>query len=211
MEIAIFVFNAFAENTFILYDKTGECIIIDPGCNNAKEENTLVSFIKSKGLKPTRLINTHFHIDHVLGNKFVADTYQIKPEFHEAGMYFFRVQSQIANSYGIEYKASPSPDNFLEDGDKIEFGNSSLQVIHVPGHSQGSICLHQAKHKMLIAGDVIFKDSIGRTDLPGGDYDTLISGIKEKLLILDDETKVYPGHGSSSTIGYEKDNNPFLR
>ena len=210
MEIAIFVFNAFAENTFVLYDNSGECIIVDPGCNNEKEEQTLKDFIAAKQLQPQALINTHFHIDHVLGNKFVAETFGLKPEFHADGMFFFEIQDQIASSYGIEYKASPEPGSFIKEGDTIRFGNTSLQAIHVPGHSKGSICLHHKESKSLIAGDVLFKDSIGRTDLPGGDYDTLISGIKNKLLILDPETRVYPGHGPSTTISHELQNNPFL-
>jgi glyoxylase-like metal-dependent hydrolase (beta-lactamase superfamily II) len=211
MEIAIFVFNPFAENTFILYDESNECIIVDPGCNNDKEEKTIIDFITSKELKPIKLINTHFHIDHVLGNQFISDHYNLKPELHKEAMYFFELQHQIANTYGIEYKGSPQPVKFLEQGDEIAFGNSRLEVLHVPGHSRGSICLHHKESRQLIAGDVLFRESIGRTDLPGGDYNTLIEGIKNKLLTLDPETKVYPGHGPSTTIGYEKENNPFLK
>jgi glyoxylase-like metal-dependent hydrolase (beta-lactamase superfamily II) len=211
MEIAIFVFNPFAENTFILYDETSECIIIDPGCNDINEESTLLDFIESKKLKPVRLINTHFHIDHVLGNHFIHNKFGLQPLLHKEAMYFFQLQPQIAMSYGIQYQPSPEPASFLDEGDTVEFGNSELEVIHVPGHSRGSICLHHAPSKSLIAGDVLFQESIGRTDLPGGDYDTLISGIKSKLFQLDPDTRVYPGHGPSTTIGHEMEWNPFLK
>lgn len=211
MEIAIFVFNAFAENTFVIYDESGECIIVDPGCNDEKEEKTLSDFISAKKLLPKKLVNTHFHIDHVLGNYFVSSKYGLRPEFHKEGMYFFNIQERIADSYGISYRQGPEPQNFLAEGDVIRFGESKLQVLHVPGHSRGSICLYHAESNQLIAGDVLFRESIGRTDLPGGDYDTLISGIRGKLLILPDETVVYPGHGPSTTIGYEREWNPFLR
>lgn len=211
MEIAIFVFNPFAENTYILYDETGECIIVDPGCNNAQEEKTLKDFIDKAKLKPVKLINTHFHIDHVLGNHFVAKTFNLKPEMHEEGMFFFDLQPQIAATYGISYTSGPKPEVFLDESEKIKFGNSALDIYHVPGHSRGSICLHHAPTKSLIAGDVLFQESIGRTDLPGGDYDTLINGIKSKLLILDPETRVYPGHGASTTIAHENEYNAFLK
>jgi glyoxylase-like metal-dependent hydrolase (beta-lactamase superfamily II) len=211
MEIAIFVFNPFAENTFILFDETLECIIVDPGCNDINEESTLLDFIESKKLKPVRLINTHFHIDHVLGNHFVYKSFNLQPEFHREGMYFFELQPQIARSYGINYKPGPEPAGFLQEGDQIIFGSTTIDVIHVPGHSRGSICLHHAATKSLIAGDVLFQESIGRTDLPGGDYETLINGIRSKLFILDPATRVYPGHGPSTTIGHEMEWNPFFK
>jgi hypothetical protein len=132
MEIAVFVFNPFAENTFVLYDETGECIIVDPGCNNRQEEKALKDFIDKGNLKPVRLINTHFHIDHVLGNHFVARTYDLKPEIHEEGMYFFELQPQIAASYGIPYTPGPKPEVFLDEGDSIRFGNTVLAIYHVP-------------------------------------------------------------------------------
>ena len=210
MEIAIFVFNPFAENTFILYDNTGECIIVDPGCNSEKEEQGFLDFIAARELSPKMLVNTHFHIDHVLGNAFITKEFNLKPRFHSEGMYFFNVQDQIAASYGLQYKSSPEPGPHIQEGDILEFGNSKLNVIHVPGHSRGSICLHNEESKSIIVGDVLFRESIGRTDLPGGDYDTLISGIMEKLFVLDPETKVYPGHGPSTTIAFEKENNPFF-
>jgi hydroxyacylglutathione hydrolase len=210
MEIAILEFNPFAENTYILYDETGECIIVDPGCNNETEEKALSDFISSKKLTPKKLINTHFHIDHVLGNQYVADKYKLTLEMHEQGMFFFEKQDQIAKTYGIHYKGSPNPGNFLKEGDVIEFGNTKLNIIHVPGHSKGSICLHEPESQNLIVGDVLFRDSIGRTDLPGGEHEVLLSGIRNKLFVLPAETRVYPGHGPSTTIGYEKDHNPFF-
>ena len=210
MEIASFVFNPFAENTYLLFDDTKECVIIDPGCYTPEEEKTLARFIESKQLNPVRLINTHFHIDHVLGNKFIADSYGLLPEFHKESLFFYEMQPQIARTYGLDYHAGPAAQHFLTDGDHIRFGRSTLEVIHVPGHSRDSICLHHPESRTLIAGDVLFRDSIGRTDLPGGDYDTLITGIRQKLFTLDGDTRVYPGHGPLTTIAYEKDNNPFF-
>jgi len=211
MEIARFIFNAFAENTYLLFDETGECAIIDPGCNNEFEESSLVKFIRNQGLKPVKLINTHFHIDHVLGNHFISSQFQLIPEFHEEGMFFFDRQEDIADKYGMNYKGSKKPERFLTEGDLIQFGHTTLEVIHVPGHSRDSICLYNNADKILISGDVLFQGSIGRTDLPGGDYDTLIEGIKTKLFVLDDSTRVFPGHGEATTIGDEKIYNPFFR
>ncbi|HRQ29804.1 MAG TPA: MBL fold metallo-hydrolase [Saprospiraceae bacterium] len=211
MEIARFIFNAFAENTYLLFDETKECVIIDPGCNNEFEESSLIKFIRNQGLKPVKLINTHFHIDHVLGNHFISSQFQLIPEFHEEGMFFFDRQEDIADKYGMNYNGSKKPEQFLSEGDLIRFGHTTLKVIHVPGHSRDSICLYNNDDKILISGDVLFQGSIGRTDLPGGDYDTLIEGIKTKLFTLDDSTRVFPGHGESTTIGDEKVYNPFFR
>ncbi len=211
MEIARFIFNAFAENTYLLFDETKECVIIDPGCNNDYEESSLLKFIQNNGLKPVKLINTHFHIDHVLGNHFISENFRLVPEFHAESMYFFDRQEDIADRYGLQYKGSLKPEQFLSEGDIISFGKTGLKVIHVPGHSRDSICLYNDDAKILISGDVLFQGSIGRTDLPGGDYDTLIEGIKTKLFTLDDSTRVFPGHGESTTIGDEKVYNPFFR
>ncbi|HAQ37562.1 MAG TPA: MBL fold hydrolase, partial [Saprospirales bacterium] len=150
-------------------------------------------------------------IDHVLGNHFISSQFQLIPEFHEEGMFFFDRQEDIADKYGMNYNGSKKPEQFLSEGDLIRFGHTTLKVIHVPGHSRDSICLYNNDDKILISGDVLFQGSIGRTDLPGGDYDTLIEGIKTKLFTLDDSTRVFPGHGESTTIGDEKVYNPFFR
>jgi glyoxylase-like metal-dependent hydrolase (beta-lactamase superfamily II) len=211
MHLGIFTFNPFQENTYILYDETGECVILDPGCINSKEEKQLDDFIEANGLKPVRLINTHCHIDHILGNKYVSDKYDLGLEIHEGEMVVLRSGKIVGDSYGIPYNPSPEPVRFIKDGDIIEFGNTKLESIFTPGHSPASLSFLNRESNILIAGDVLFRESIGRTDLPGGSMSTLISSIQNRLLILDDDTQVFPGHGPKTTIGHERVNNPFLR
>ncbi len=208
--IAGFTFNMFQENTYVLYDETKECIIIDPGCNEVHEQKELTGFIDSENLKPVMLINTHCHVDHVMGNKFVFDTYGLKPVMHKLEVPVLQSAVRFAGMFGVQMTDSPQPEKFLDDGDVVKFGSTELEVIFTPGHSPGEVCLFCKKENLLIAGDVLFNQSIGRTDLPGGDYNTLIASIKERLLPLGDDVKVYSGHGPETTIGFEKQNNPFL-
>ena len=210
MEVAQFTFNAFKENTYVLYDDSLECVIIDPGCNNDSERNKLVQFIEEKQLKPVKLINTHCHIDHVLGNKFVSEKYNLPLEAHEGEIPVLAANDTVSGMYGIPYDKSPDIEKFVESDIDYTFGNTTLRTIFTPGHSPASLSFYEATTKVLIAGDTLFQMSIGRTDLPGGDYDTLIRNIKEKLLTLPEETVVYSGHGPSTTIGQEKRANPFL-
>jgi glyoxylase-like metal-dependent hydrolase (beta-lactamase superfamily II) len=210
VKITRFTFNPFQENTYIVSDKTGECIIIDPGCYDEEERSELQRSIASQNLKPVRLINTHGHIDHVLGNKFIADTYKLQVELHLMEVPLLRAVQLYASEYGIYCEPSPEPFSILKAGEKLAFGTSSFSMIHVPGHSPGSLCFYNEKDKILIGGDVLFQMSIGRTDLTGGDYETLISSIKQKLFALPDDVTVYPGHGPETTIGFEKKNNPFF-
>jgi hydroxyacylglutathione hydrolase len=210
LSVDTFTFNPFQENTYILSDNSKECIIIDPGCYTEGERKELQDFISSKGLKPVRLINTHAHIDHILGNKFVAETYSLKVEMNELELPVLHALSTYASMWGIEPEPSPEPEILLKEGDVITFGNNSLEILFTPGHSSGSLSFYSRDAQLIIAGDVLFKTSIGRTDLPGGDFDTLIKSIREKLFPLEDATKVYPGHGPPTTIGFEKKNNPFL-
>lgn len=206
-----FVFNPFQENTFVLYDETKECVVIDPGCFENEEKQQLCDFIESNGLKPMRLLNTHCHIDHVIGNLFVAGTYQIGLEIHEKDLPILDALQSTAQGYGFHnMEQSPEPTGFLEEGMAVEFGNSKLDVLHVPGHSPGHVVFVDNTQKFIIAGDVLFYGSIGRTDLPGGDHDTLIEGIRQKLFTLGDDYQVYCGHGPATNIGFEKTNNPFL-
>ena len=211
LEVAVFTFNDFQENTYLLYNDQKECIIFDPGCSNSSEEQTLSDFIEANKLKPIRLINTHAHIDHILGNKYVADKYNLPLEMHKGELEVLRSGVIVANMYSIPYNLSPEPEKYIEEGDEIRLGTHILKAILTPGHSPASLSFYNEENKLLIAGDVLFYGSIGRTDLPGGDYDTLISSIKSKLLILDDEVKVLPGHGPSTTIGFERKSNPFLQ
>ena len=212
IKIQSFTFNGFQENTYVLFDESKKCIIIDPGCYEQNEKLELVRFIVDNELEPVKLINTHCHIDHVLGNRFVAEKWSLDLEMHELDLPTLRSVKDYCQLYGFHnYEESPEPSTFLKEGDKIHFGNSSLDVLFAPGHAPGHIVLYSKEQHFVIGGDVLFQMSIGRTDLPGGDYDTLISSIKDKLLPLDEQTKVYCGHGPSTTIGFEKANNPFLK
>ena len=212
IEVETFTFNNFEENTYLLFDQTKECIIIDPGCYDSTEQIALKSFIEKNSLNPTRLINTHCHIDHVLGNQFVAKTWGLDLEIHPSDLPTLNSVKTYCQLYGFHnYEESPDPSVFLNEGDIIKFGHHQLEVLFTPGHAPGHIVLYCDKHQFVIGGDVLFQNSIGRTDLPGGDYDTLIRSIKEKLLTLDDKTIVYCGHGPNTTIGTEKRYNPFLK
>lgn len=210
MNIAIFTLNAFSENTYILYDDTKDCVIVDPGCSNPAEEQELVSFIETNGLTPVRLLNTHCHIDHVLGNKFISDKYGLKLEAHKIEEVVLAAAPMSSQIYSIPYTTSPEIEVFLDETQQVTFGNTTLDILFTPGHSPGSISFFHKESKQLIAGDVLFQGSIGRTDLPGGDYDTLITSIKTQYFPLGDEVRAYPGHGPSTTIGEERVSNPFL-
>ena len=210
MQVKSFTFGPFQENTFVLYDNTGDCVIVDPGCYSASEENELKNFVSENKLNPKMLLNTHCHVDHIAGNSFVFDTYGLKPIIHEADLFILNNQQAVSTTYGLPCNLSPQPLRFMFDGELITFGNTTLKVIHTPGHAPGHVVFYNAENKILINGDVLFKGSIGRTDLPGGDFETLINSIKQKLFVLPDTTVVYSGHGSSTTIGNEKKTNPFL-
>jgi glyoxylase-like metal-dependent hydrolase (beta-lactamase superfamily II) len=209
--IAKLTFNPFQENTYVLYDETGECAIIDPGCYEPHEKIELADFISQHQLRPVRLLNTHCHIDHVFGNKFVSETYGLQLEIHRGELPVLEAVPQVSAFYGIPMgDPSPMPGRFIEEGEIISFGNTQLKALYTPGHSPASLSFYCEKGGFVIAGDVLFKESIGRTDLPGGDFDTLIKSIRKQLLPLGDETNVHPGHGLSTTIGYERKFNPFL-
>ncbi|MES2417430.1 MAG: MBL fold metallo-hydrolase [Bacteroidota bacterium] len=205
-----FTFNPYQENTYILYDESGACVIIDPGMYDGAEQNELVAFVKEKQLKPERLLNTHCHIDHVLGNKFVFDNWSLKPQFNKGELYILQAVAGYAPQMGMHYELSPEPDTFLPESGIITFGNSKLELIFAPGHSPAHLCFYAKEENFLIGGDVLFYRSIGRTDLPGGNHQQLITSIKEKVFQLPDDCEVFPGHGQSTTIGFEKHNNSFL-
>lgn len=211
IQIKTFVFNPFQENTYLLYDETKEAIIIDPGCYSNEEEEELVNFLQENELKLVRLLNTHCHIDHVLGVRFIKEKFNLKFETHKEDEFLAENAKAHGASFGIQMQdETPAIDHYLNEGEQIKFGNSALNIVHVPGHSPGSIVFFNQTEQFMIVGDVLFNDSIGRTDLPGGDYDLLASGIKEKLFPLGDDMKVFPGHGPYTTIGKERRTNPFL-
>ena len=209
--IQSFTFNPFQENTYVAYDETLECIIVDPGCYDAKDNAVLSKFIEENKLKPVALVNTHCHLDHLFGNKFVSDTYQLEPTMHKADLPLLEYAPLTAIQYDLHLDELPEVGKFVEEGDVIHFGNSSFEVLFTPGHAPGHICLLNRDEKIILSADVLFHLSIGRTDLPLGDHATLLKSIKEKLLVLEEDVVVYPGHGPNTSIGFEKKNNPFLQ
>lgn len=212
MKIKSFTFNPFQENMYVVYDNTKECIIIDPGCYTEKERTELRRFITSEGLKPVKLINTHCHIDHVLGNKFTSELWDLELYMHKEDLPLLENAGNIGKMYGFEdYEGSPYPKHFLAQDDTLTFGESSFKILFTPGHAPGHICLYSKENNLVIAGDVLFQGSIGRTDLPGGDHSTLINSIVTQLFPLSNETQVFCGHGPSTNLGYEKEHNPFLQ
>ncbi len=211
MQVKTFTFNGFQENTYVISDATQQCVIIDPGCNTPAEQTQLVDYIETEGLEPVRLVNTHCHIDHILGNAYVASKYHLPLEAHEGEAIVLAAGEMSGKIYGVPYDPSPLISTYLVPGEYLRFGETSLEILFTPGHSPASICLHHRQSKQVIAGDVLFQGSVGRSDLPGGDHDTLISSIRRELLTLDDTTIVYPGHGPSTTIGEERRTNPFLQ
>ena len=209
-EIRAFIFNYFYENTYILYDDTHECVIIDPGCSNGNENAKLDKFITLKKLKPVHLLNTHCHIDHIFGNLHVSEKYNLPLETSVEELETLHYSDISADKFGIPRAHSPEPTVFLKEGDIVTFGNTKLEVLFVPGHSIGHIAFYCRESGFIISGDVLFHESIGRTDLPGGNFETLMKSIHDKLMPLDDKTEVYSGHGTMTTIGYERKNNPFI-
>jgi hydroxyacylglutathione hydrolase len=211
MTIKTFTFNPFQENTYLVFDETNDAVIIDAGCLQAGEKQVLKRFIEDNKLTIKRVLNTHLHLDHQFGNKFLFDTYGIAPEACIEDEFLLENVVAQARSYGFPVTEEAQPlGAYITENQEINFGNSSLKAIHAPGHSPGSMVLYSEKDGVMFAGDVLFQGSIGRTDLPKGDYASLILAITKKLLILPDSTVVYCGHGPSTTIGYEKKNNPYL-
>ncbi len=208
--VKTFVFNPFSENTYILFDETKECVIIDPGCFDKKEEEEITSFITSNKLIPKYILITHGHIDHVLGINYLKHKLNIPVWIPKEEEQTYNAVPSYSGSYGFNnYKHTPA--NYLiNEGEEILFGTSSLHTIYAPGHSAGHAAFINTDENICIGGDILFSGSIGRVDLPGGDYDTLIKSIKEKLFVLNESMVVYPGHGPTTTIKQEKATNPFF-
>lgn len=210
MNIKKFTFNPVEVNAILLWDDTLECVIIDPACFYPHEEQKLKLFIETHHLKPVRLLNTHGHFDHLMGNRFVENTWGLKSEIHKEDNFLVEQAVNQSSMFGMSMPKPPLPGHFFEDGELLSFGNSTLKVIYVPGHSPGGVAFYSEADQLLIAGDILFYGSVGRTDLPRGNHVQLITGILEKLMVLDPRVKVYCGHGPETTIGAEKSNNPFL-
>jgi len=211
MQVAQFTFNPFSENTFVLFDNSKQCAIVDPGCSNHAEQQELTAFIAQQGLTPVLLLNTHCHIDHVLGNAFVAKTYNLPLHLHQLELQTYADTGRWADMFGLMMEEMPKNQIFIDEPQQLTFGNTTLQVLFTPGHSIASVSFYESTTKQLIAGDVLFYQSIGRTDLPGGDFDVLANSIRTKLYTLPDETTVYCGHGPKTAIGFEKQHNPFVQ
>ena len=210
LQIKSFIFSPIQENTYLLYNQQQECIIIDPGCYFDDEKEILKTFIDQQQLKPVYLLNTHCHLDHVFGNKYIHDTYQLTLHLHEKEKQVLGFAPTSGLMYNMPFTNYSGDFILLKDGDKVLLGEDELQVIEAPGHSPGSICFYCKKQNFIIGGDVLFQRSIGRTDLPGGNHQTLLDSIRQKLFVLPDETVVYSGHGATTTIGEEKLYNPYL-
>jgi hydroxyacylglutathione hydrolase len=211
IKIQHFVFNPFQVNSFVLYDETNECVIIDAACYTEPEKRELAAFIDNHNLKPVHLLCTHGHLDHIFGNFYIHSKYKLQPQVHLADNHFLEILESYSANFGLKAEPSPAALHFIEDGEIIRFGNSELKAIHVPGHSPGGLAFHCEVQKLLFPGDIFFRESIGRSDLPGGNHNQLITGIKQKLLCLDESTRVFPGHNDETTIGYEKTENLFLK
>lgn len=210
VQVKSFTFNPFQENSWLVYDEKGHCLIFDPGCYDDHEWLRLRNYIEAKGLRPERLINTHCHLDHIFGNHYLEAAFDLEPECSELELPLFDNASIAASMYGVELQPGRRPSVFLNEGDRVSLGAVDLQVMLTPGHSPGSLSFYNERDGWLIAGDVLFYESIGRSDLPGGDHGTLLRSIMEKLMVLPDDTVVHCGHGPSTTIGHERRRNPFL-
>ena len=207
-----FTFNPFQENTYLLYNDSGDCLIVDPGCSNATEERQLSDFIESKKLTVKHLINTHAHLDHVLGNAFVVSRYHVGLYIHRQDIPTLKSAKAAAHLYGISYDESPEPAGFLEAGTIVDGGvGNQWKVLFAPGHAPGHIMLFHEESRELIAGDVIFRQSIGRTDLPGGNHQQLLDSIVREVYTLPLDTVIHPGHGPTTTVDYERKFNPFVQ
>ena len=210
VKVESIVFNPYQENTYIVSDETREAIIIDPGCADLGEQERLRSFVRERELNVVGMVLTHGHFDHLCGSKFVCDTYHLKPVCHSAEVPLVRQAATQGSLFGFDVAPPPEPIHMVAEDDSISFGSNHLKVIHTPGHSPGSISLYSKENHFVIVGDVLFQGSIGRTDLPGGDYEVLMASIHQKLLPLGNEVIVYPGHGPSTDLGHERRFNPFI-
>lgn len=211
LQINAFIFNPFGVNTYVLFDETNECVIIDPGCETASEEDSLFAFIDSHQLKPLMILNTHGHIDHVVGNRAVMQRYGIRAAAHPDTKKDFIRAKRLASYYGMAWNNGEEvPELLLEDDQVINVGNSMLEVICTPGHAMGSVSLYAPVEGWVFTGDALFCRSVGRADMPGGNMEQLVESIRTRLFTLPDDTTVFPGHGEMTTIGEEKDFNPYV-
>lgn len=211
LTVKMFTFNPVSENTYVLYNELNEAIIIDPGCYFDEEKQVLKTYLEKHELKPVQLLNTHCHLDHIFGNKWVYETYGLELFLHPNEEQVLQRGPQSGQMWGMPFDNYDGPLHFLQQHEMIKTGDNLLQVLLAPGHSPGSICFYCKKQHFVIGGDVLFKESIGRTDLPGGNHQALLQSIRQQLFVLPEEVVVYPGHGELTSIGHEKTHNPFLK
>lgn len=211
LKVDRFIFNAFAENTYIVSDDASkESIIVDPGMSSTFEKEEISAFLEAEGLRLKAFINTHCHIDHILGNRYLKETYNARFLAPEEDLFMLELMLLEARKFGFEMEPSPEPDVIIKEDLYFELGGREVNFLFTPGHSPGGYCLYFKDDRFCLTGDVLFHEGIGRTDLWGGNLDSLVISIEEKLFRLPDDVVIYPGHGDKSTIGYEKTHNPFL-
>ncbi|CAG5069458.1 Hydroxyacylglutathione hydrolase GloC [Dyadobacter sp. CECT 9623] len=211
VQVKSFVFNPFSENTYLIHDATGEAVIIDPGCSDKAELAAVESYVEANSLKPVYVINTHAHIDHVLGIAALKRKYDIPFALHQLDEPLLKAVKTYASNYGFHGFDEPEIDSYLKEGEVFQFGETALEIIFVPGHAPGHVAFVNHAQRFVIGGDVLFRLSIGRTDLPGGNHATLLESIRTKIFTLPDDYTVYAGHMEPTTVGFEKKNNPFFR
>lgn len=204
------IYNAFQVNTYVVYHENGEALIVDPACYSPQEQQGLSAFIEENNLQVKFVINTHNHVDHLLGNGYVFQRYGIKPMIHEAGKVFFDSMLAYAYNFGFDMDQVTEPGGYLVEGQHIVLGDEILGIACTPGHADGSISIISESGRWIITGDAVFYQSIGRTDLPTGNLEKLLSSIHRKILNHPDDFVLYPGHGPQTTVGFERKNNPYL-
>ncbi len=210
LNVKIFQFNPLQENTYLIFNEQLQCVIIDPGCYTDQEREIITQFIKTKGLNPSLLVNTHCHLDHVFGNKFIHEQYGLELHIHQGEQKVLEMAPTSGLMWNLPFDNYEGKLHFLDESLPLQVGNDQLEIIFTPGHSPASISFYSKENDLLISGDVLFRESVGRTDLPGGNPDLLAESIRTKLYVLPDETMVYPGHGIPTTIGHEKKHNPYV-
>jgi hydroxyacylglutathione hydrolase len=210
LSVKCLVFNAFQVNTYLIIHDAGEALVVDPACYSVKEQDQLKSFITEHKLTIRYVINTHSHIDHILGNDCMFLHTGLKPQIHQEGMFLYETSDLFARSLGFEMVNPVVPERFLKDGDELILGEEMIRIEYTPGHANGSVCLISESSKWIITGDLLFYQSIGRTDLPTGNLETLLASIRRTVLSRPDDFVLYPGHGRPTTVGFERRNNPFL-
>ncbi len=210
LRVKVFLFSPIAENTYVVYNDDNQCVIIDPGCYDDREREVLAGFIESHGLKPVQLVNTHAHLDHVFGLDFVARRYGLIPQIHADEQRVLEFAPVSGLMWNLPFDAWQGTPQYISAGDRVCLGSDCMEVLFTPGHSPGSVSFYAPREGFVISGDVLFRESVGRTDLPGGDAVILSKSIREVLYTLPDSTRVLSGHGPETTIGWEKKRNPFV-